>query len=56
MKNNHQAFEQFIMAQQVFFETALLPEVNADISDPNAHYSWETNILDVWAFFTRIFS
>ncbi|MDA0382515.1 hypothetical protein [Vibrio owensii] len=43
MKDNHQALQDFINAQKAFFETALMPEVNAGIKDPKGHYSWETN-------------
>ncbi|ANP67182.1 hypothetical protein V9K46_000427 [Vibrio parahaemolyticus] len=44
MKDNYETFEQFITAQKTFFETALLPEVNAGITNPDALYSWLTNI------------
>ncbi|HDM8044639.1 TPA: hypothetical protein P0E04_002812 [Vibrio campbellii] len=57
MKDNHQALRDFINEQKTFLETALLPEVNAGIKDPNDHYSWATNMWrygpDQSGFFAR---
>ncbi|WP_261904044.1 hypothetical protein [Vibrio fortis] len=43
MKDNYEALEQFITVQKTFFKTALLPDVNIGITDPDNYYSWETN-------------
>ncbi|WLI83124.1 hypothetical protein [Vibrio parahaemolyticus] len=43
MKDNYQLFNKVVAEKKSFFEDALLPEVNAGISNPKEHYSWETN-------------
>nr|WP_102360701.1 hypothetical protein [Vibrio cyclitrophicus]PMF55282.1 hypothetical protein BCV12_01950 [Vibrio cyclitrophicus] len=43
MIDSYQTFEEFVAIQRSFFEDALLPGVNANTTNPNDIYSWNTN-------------